>query len=31
MSYTGNVVPAQFQSLPSVVRFNGKGSQNQFS
>ena len=31
MSYTGNVVPAHFQSLPSVVRFNGTGSQNQFS
>ena len=31
MSYTVNVVPAHFQSLPSVVRFNGTGSQNQFS
>ena len=31
MSYTGNVLPAHFQSLPSVVRFNGTGSQNQFA
>jgi hypothetical protein len=26
MAYIGNNVPANFQSLPSVVRFNGNGS-----
>ncbi len=31
MAYTGNTVPANFQSLPAVVRFNGTGSLNTFS
>ena len=31
MAYIGNDVPANFQSLPAVVRFDGTGSQNQFS
>jgi len=31
MAYLGNVVPANFQSLPSVVRFNGTGSANTFA
>jgi len=31
MAYLGNNVPANFQSLPSVVRFNGTGSENQFA
>ena len=31
MAYLGNVVPANFQSLPSVVRFNGDGSDTTFA
>ena len=31
MAYVGNVVPANFQSLPSVVRFNGTGSATTFA
>ncbi len=30
MAYLGNVVPANFQSLPSVERFNGTGSLGTF-
>ena len=31
MAYLGNDVPANFQSLPSVVRFDGTGSEDQFN
>ena len=31
MSYIGNAVPAIFQSRPSVVRFNGDGSDTTFA
>ena len=31
MAYIGNDVPANFQSLPAVVRFNGDGSTNTFA
>ena len=30
MAYIGNVVPANFQAPPSVVRFNGDGSDTTF-
>ena len=30
MAYIGNVVPANFQTPPSVVRFNGDGSDTTF-
>ena len=30
MAYLGNVVPANFQAPPSVVRFNGDGSDTTF-
>ena len=31
MAYIGNDVPANFQSLPSVIRFNGTGSEDEFN
>ena len=31
MAYIGNDVPANFQSLPAVVRFNGNGSTLEFA
>ena len=31
MPFIGNDVPANFQSLPSVVRFNGTGAEDQFN
>jgi len=31
MAYLGNDVPANFQSLPSVVRFNGTGAEHEFN
>jgi len=31
MSYIGNAVPANFQSRPSVVRFNGDASDTTFA
>ena len=31
MAYIGNDVPANFQSLPAVVRFNGDGSTLEFA
>ena len=31
MSYIGNTLPANFQSLPAVQRFNGTGSATAFT
>ena len=31
MSYIGNTLPANFQSLPAVQRFNGDGSDTTFT
>ena len=31
MAYIGNDVPANFQSLPAVVRFNGTGAEDEFN
>ena len=31
MAYLGNVVPANFQAPPAVVRFNGDGSDTTFA